>query len=126
MLSGTTLHTNQPFTGGIYLNNNLDEFTTSFIFQTQPLNRSFAADREPGEPEHAERMSTRNKDRLETVVRTCNGVGRCASMALQMRGGCFGALRWEWDEFGVGSEEFCVSVVEYISFGRGGERGETL
>lgn len=71
---------------------------------------------------------------LETVVRTCNGVGRCASMSLQIRGGCLGALRWEWDRDGdgdedgdrnrVGSEEFCVRVVEYISFGRGGE--ETL
>lgn len=135
MISGTTLNTNQPFTGGIYLNNNLDEFTTSFVFQTQPLNRSFAADREPGEPENAERMSTgRNRGMLETVVRTCNGVGRCASMSLQIRGGCLGALRWEWDRDGdgdedgdrnrVGSEEFCVRVVEYISFGRGGE--ETL
>ncbi|TID23787.1 hypothetical protein E6O75_ATG03423 [Venturia nashicola] len=71
MIEGTTLTTNKPFTGGIYLNNNLDEFTTSFVFQTQPINRSFAADREPGEPEHAERMCTsRNKDMLGTVVRT--------------------------------------------------------
>lgn len=124
MIEGTTLATNKPFTGGIYLNNNLDEFTTSFVFQTQPLNRSFAADREPGEPEHAERMSIdRNTGMVETVVRTCNGVERCASMSLQMRGGNIGALRWEWD--GVGCENFSVAVVEYISFGRGGG-GEML
>ncbi|KAE9982886.1 hypothetical protein EG327_005725 [Venturia inaequalis] len=108
MIEGATLTTNKPFTGGIYLNNNLDEFTTSFVFQTRPINRSFAADREPGEPEHAERMSfCRDKGMLETV----------------MRGGRFGALRWEWggdrDGDEVGNEEFSVGVIEYISFGRG-------
>ncbi|QDS69662.1 hypothetical protein FKW77_009487 [Venturia effusa] len=121
MLEGTTLPANQPFTGGIYLNNNLDEFTTSFVFQARPVNRSFAADREPGEPEHAERMRWRERGVLETVVRTCVGAGKEAAMVLSMRGEAKGCLRWDWDGDGMEKEEFRVELVEFISFGRGRE-----
>jgi hypothetical protein len=124
MICGTTLKTAEPFTGGIYLNNNLNEFTTSFLFQLHPSNYSFAADREPGEPENAERMKMATTSAgtpiLETTVKGRGGEGKLASMTLQIGEAHppFGALSWEWGEFGRGCEEFTVSLVEYISFGR--------
>jgi hypothetical protein len=116
MLSGTVPATGQDFTGGVYLNNNLDEFTTTFLFQLRPFNRSFAADREPGEPECAERMQTRSAEVLETTVKS--RAGGEANMTLPLQEWGVGTLRWQWDECGTGMEEFQISMVEYVSFGR--------
>jgi hypothetical protein len=110
----------------MYINNNLDEFTTSFIFQTSPTNRSFAADREPGDPECADRRTLPHPEVLETRVGSLHGKQE-ASLSLQLREAGMGCLRWEWGEGGTGCEEFDVGRVEYISFGReaGVDAGKT-
>lgn len=121
ILSGTIVNSAESFLGGMYLNNNLDEFTTSFLFQLKPVNRSFSAHRDPGELELAHGLNvvmTGMGPMLEMAVSGCEGTSRHASMSLPLRERVMGAFGWAWDGEGDGRLEFRVDLIEYISFGR--------